>query len=53
LIRALGTSSYGRWSDDIPNGRYQRTRDAARKSDHWDLDLFDGSNALMPKDLPG
>lgn len=53
LIRLLGNSTWGQWDDDIANGRYQRTRDAARKSDFWDLALFEGPNALMPKDLPG
>jgi len=53
LIRLLGTSSYGRWDDDIQYGRYQRTRSAARKSGLWSRSLFDGSTAIMPKDLPG
>jgi hypothetical protein len=53
LIRLLGTSSYGRWSDNLKNGRYQRTRSAARASGLWPKSLFDGKDALMPKDLPG
>ena len=53
LIRLLGTSSYGRWDDDIKYGRYQRTRSEARKSGLWPRSFFDGSNAIMPKDLPG
>jgi hypothetical protein len=53
LIRLLGTSSYGRWSDNLKTGRYQRTRSAARASGLWPKSLFDGKNALMPRDLPG
>jgi len=53
LIKALGTSSYGRWDDDLEHGRYQRTRAAARASGLWPRSLFDGASALMPKDLEG
>jgi hypothetical protein len=53
LIRELGTSSYGRWDDDLPTGRYQRTRSAALGSGLWSRDLFEGARAIMPKDLPG
>jgi len=51
LIHTLGTAQYGRWDDDIPNGRYQRTRNAAMKK--WPNELFVGPNAVMPKDLVG
>lgn len=51
LIRFLGNSSYGRFDDDIPGGRYQRTRRAAMKVyPRW---LFVGDRAVMPRDLPG
>lgn len=53
LIKLLGTSSYGRWDDDLKTGRYQRTRSAARASGLWPKSLFDGPKAIMPKDLPG
>jgi len=53
LISYLGTSTYGRWDDDIKNGRYQRTRSAARASGLWSRGLFDGPAAIMPRDLPG
>jgi hypothetical protein len=53
LIQLLGNSSFGRWDDDLKNGRYQRTRSAARASGLWPRSLFDGPNAIMPKDLPG
>lgn len=53
LIRLLGNSKFGRWDDDLKNGRYQRTRSAARASGLWPRSLFDGKDALMPKDLPG
>jgi hypothetical protein len=53
LIHLLGNSKYGRWDDDIPGGRYQRTRLAARGSGLWPRKLFDGADAIMPKNLPG
>lgn len=53
LISLLGNSSFGRWDDDIEHGRYQRTRSAARASGLWSRSLFDGANAIMPRDLPG
>jgi hypothetical protein len=61
LIRLLGTSSYGRWDDDLKNGRYQRTRTVARASGLWPRYLFDKTrgvelayaHTVMPKDLPG
>lgn len=53
LIQLLGNSSYGRWDDDLKNGRYQRTRSAARASGLWPRAMFDGKAAVMPKDLPG
>lgn len=53
LIRALGNTSFGRWDDDLPNGRYQRTRSIALESGLWPEDLFVGKDAIMPKDLPG
>lgn len=53
LIKELGTSSYGRWDDDLPTGRYQRTRTAALGSGLWARELFSGPTAIMPGDLPG
>jgi hypothetical protein len=53
LIYTLGNSKYGRWDDDLKNGRYQRTRAAARASGLWPRNFFDGKEAIMPKDLPG
>jgi hypothetical protein len=51
LIRALGTSTYGRWNANEPNGRYQRTRKWAMRSGLWDLSLFRGKGAVMPAKL--
>jgi len=48
LIRKLGESNYGRWSDDIKNGRYQRTRRFAMESGFWPDELFTGKGAIMP-----
>lgn len=53
LIVRLGNNTYGRWDDDIKNGRYQRTRAHAMASGLWPRDLFEGNNAVMPRDLPG
>ncbi len=53
LIEMLGNNGYGRWDDDIPSGRYDRTRTHARASGLWPRELFDGPTAIMPKDLPG
>lgn len=50
LIHVLGTAKYGRWSDDIKGGRYQRSRDAAMKI--WPKYLFEGKEAIMPARLP-
>lgn len=53
LIKKLATSSFGRWHDDIKNGRYQRTRRFAKQSGFWPKALFEGKSAIMPKDFPG
>ncbi|PNX50170.1 MAG: hypothetical protein BV456_07595 [Thermoplasmata archaeon M8B2D] len=50
LIRLLGTSKYGRWDDDIKNGRYQRTRTYAQKSGFWP-DFHFNDDGIMPKDI--
>lgn len=50
LVQALGTCSYGRWDDDIDNGRYQRTRTELMK--YFDSDLFK-DDAIMPKNFVG
>jgi hypothetical protein len=49
IIRKLGDTPFGRWDDDIPNGRYQRTRRYAMKV--WPNSLFHGADAVMPIDL--
>lgn len=51
LIKKLGTANYGRWSDDIKGGRYQRTRNFAMQSGFWPSELFTGPGAIMPKNL--
>lgn len=51
LIAALGNTSFGRWDDDIKDGRYQRTRFIAKLK--WPEELFEGKQAIMPKDLVG
>jgi len=57
LIHKLGTSTYGRWDDDIGRGegrkyksRYQRFREVAR--DIYPEELFE-PDGVMPDDLPG
>lgn len=51
LIKTLGETTFGRWDDDEPGGRYQRTRSVAMKL--WPPELFDGPKAIYPKNLPG
>ena len=51
IIKLLGNDKYGRWDDDIKNGRYQRTRKAAMQV--WPKEFFVGPEAIMPKDLEG
>lgn len=51
LVKALGTSTYGRWNAADKNGRYQRTRRHALQSGLWDKSLFSGRNAIMPVSL--
>jgi hypothetical protein len=53
LIRKLGNTGFARWDDDLKNGRYQRTRRYALKSDLWGRELFVGTNPIFPKNLPG
>jgi len=50
LVWRLGKSMYGRWNEDLKNGRYQRTRKAAMEI--WPRELFEGPQAIMPKDIP-
>ena len=51
IIQKLGNTPFARWDDDIKNGRYQRTRKYAMKL--WPKELFEGPNAIMPKNLKG
>lgn len=52
LIRALGTTNYGRWHDTTDRGnRYDRTRLAAMHSGLWPNELFVGPKAIMPENL--
>jgi hypothetical protein len=53
LIRKLGNTTFGHWSDDLKNGRYQRTRTYAMKSSFWPQEFFKGPKAIMPYNLPG
>lgn len=53
LIKLLGNTKYGRWDDDIKNGRYQRTRRYAADSGFWPERFFEGPKAIMPRDLKG
>jgi len=52
LIRGLGNTSFGRWDDDIKNGRYQRTRRAMRRLKLWPESFFK-PKGIMPVNLPG
>jgi hypothetical protein len=48
LLRRLATSTYGRWNEDVENGRWARTRLRAMKSGLWPERLFKGPDAIMP-----
>lgn len=52
LIRGLGNTTFGRWDDDIPTGRYRRVRLAAMKLGYWPEEFFDDKGP-MPLNLPG
>lgn len=52
FIATIGNTKWGRWDDDIKNGRYVRTRRYAMQSHFWPKELFDGPNAIMPENLP-
>lgn len=52
LVTNMGTSDYGQWDDDLPNGRYQRTRSCMMQSKFWP-DSFFSPTGIMPKDLVG
>jgi len=47
LIKALAKTKYGRWHWTEKSGRYQRTRNAAKKV--WPRKFFTGPDAIMPK----
>jgi hypothetical protein len=49
LIYTLGNSTYGKWSYKIAGGRYQRTRDYAKKL--WPKEYFEGDDAVMLEDI--
>lgn len=52
LIKTLGTTNYGRWHDTFDGGnRYDRTRKYAIDSGFWPEELFNGADAIMPKNL--
>lgn len=49
LLRRLATANYGRWNEDIAQGRWARTRARARESGMWPEDFFRGHSPLMPR----
>ncbi len=52
LIWTLATTDYGRWSDTYDNrNRYDATRIRAQRSGYWPDWLFEGRNAIMPKNF--
>lgn len=48
MMQRFANSSYGRWNDEIPSGRWARTRSAAMALGFWDEGLFKGKSAIMP-----
>lgn len=52
IIKTLGTTNYGKWHDTFDGGnRYDRTRNYAKLSGLWPVELFVGPGAIMPKNL--
>lgn len=52
LIRTLGLRDFARWKDNRRgNNRYDRTRVLAMKSGLWEARLFEGPQAIMPKNF--
>lgn len=52
LLRRLATAHYGRWNEDIAQGRWARTRARARESGMWPGEFFRGvgsSTPIMPR----
>ena len=47
LLKRLAKSKYGRWLDTIKNGRWDRTRETARKSGMWPTRFFRGQSPIM------
>lgn len=52
LVRKLGNCKYGKWDDDLENGRYRRSRRLAMDSMLWTLQLFE-NDGIFPYNLPG
>jgi len=50
IMRSLANSHWGRWNDEIKNGRWQRTRKYAMKV--WPKELF-AKDGIMPKKIVG
>jgi hypothetical protein len=48
LMEEFASSAYGRWTQELPSGRWARTRKAAMETGLWDESLFRGSFAVMP-----
>ena len=51
LLRSLANSTYGRWNDEVENGRWSRTRKHAKNSGLWPEAFFTGKDAIMPSRL--
>ena len=50
IMKSLANSNFGRWNDEVKNGRWQRTRTHAMKL--WPKSLFK-SDGIMPKKVQG
>jgi hypothetical protein len=51
LLRRLARAKYGRWNEDIENGRWQRTRKRAMETGWWPLEFFRSPGGLMMVDM--
>lgn len=53
LLRRLATARYGRWNEDIENGRWARSRARAMEFGFWPREFFRiGLSGIMLADMP-
>jgi len=51
LLQRLARTKYGRWNEDIENGRWQRSRKRAMETGFWPAEFFRSPGGLMMLDM--